>query len=90
MIDFTVTPDDGDPYELTATMRDVRRWEKTHKGKRLAQLKEPSADDLYEVAYIAAQRQGKVAGVTFDEFADSCDVEVPADEDGPDPTQPGR
>lgn len=90
MITVTVVPDDGKPYDLTATMRDLVLWEKTHKGKRMAQLSEPAATDLYEIAHVAAKRQGKFDG-TLAEFMDSCDLaQEDTDEDGVDPTPPGR
>jgi hypothetical protein len=87
MFDFTITPDDGDPYEVTATTRDIARWEKTTKGASLRQLEtEYRATDLYAIAYYAAVRQGLFDG-KLQEFQDGADLELTGEEDE-DPTRP--
>jgi hypothetical protein len=87
MFDFKITPDDGEPYEVTATTRDIAQWEKTKKGASLRQLEtEYRATDLYAIAYYAAVRQGLFAG-KLQEFQGGADLELKGDDDE-DPTQP--
>lgn len=92
MITFKVTPDAGEPYEITATSRDIYTWEKTTKGAKSykAAVLNGSIVDLTEIAYYAARRQGRYTG-SLTEFAQSHDIEGTGDEDRdaePDPTQP--
>lgn len=87
MFTFTVTPDGGEKFEVTAGTRDVLRWEKTTKGASLAQLKEGvTLGALYRIAHIAAVRQQLFTG-SLAEFEESCELEF-EEEDEPDPTKP--
>lgn len=91
MINLKVMPDEGEPYELKATTRDIAKWERTNKGASFAGLqRDMHAKDLYVIAYHAATRKGLFAG-TAAEFAESCDLDVLDDDDDeedgePDPT----
>lgn len=85
MITVEVRPDGGDRYTITATSRDVAFWEKTHRGKKMADLNEPAVLDLYAIAHIAARRHGMFSG-TVEEFIDTNDITQEADEE-PDPTR---
>jgi hypothetical protein len=90
MFDFTISPDEGDPYQVTATTRDIAKWEKTTKGASLRQLEtEYRATDLYAIAYHAAIRTGMFAG-TLKEFQDGADLRMLDDgeDEDEDPTQP--
>lgn len=89
MFIFKVSPDDGDPYAVVATTRDIARWEKTTKGASMRQLEtEYRITDLYAVAYHAAVRHGVFSG-TLAQFQDGADLEVDRpDDDETDPTQP--
>lgn len=92
MITLQVTPDDAEPYEVTATSRDVLMWEKTTKGNRsfVDLVQSPNLVDLYKVAHLASHRQGLFTG-PYADFEASCEVTgVPdAEEDEePDPTRP--
>lgn len=91
MITFTVRPDGGEPYELTAGSRDVLQWERTTKGKSAATLGDMA--DMYKVAWLAAKRQGLYDG-SLQDFETTVDLETEGDEDGsdegPDPTRSAR
>lgn len=93
MFTFTVTPDGGAPYEVTATSRDVLHWERITKGKTALSLAENgSMADLYSVCHLAAQRRGLYSG-SRDEFEQTNDIEPHDDEEGdgePDPTPPAH
>jgi len=87
MITLKVMPDDGDPYEITATTRDIATWERGNKGASMAGLvSDMRAADLYKVGYLAAKRTGRFEG-TEREFTESCDLDVIDDQDEADPTQ---
>lgn len=89
MIDFTIRPDDGDEYTVTADSRDIYLWEKTHrKGKTFQTLMNDLAMvDLYTIAYQASKRAGLCDG-TEAEFARTCVLEFEIEEEEPDPTRP--
>jgi hypothetical protein len=81
MFKFTVLPDNGKPYDVVATSRDVRVWEKQHKDNSLSKFSQDlKLDDLYSVAYIASVRQGLYSG-TQEEFDKSVDLEMSVEED---------
>jgi hypothetical protein len=93
MFTFTVTPDDGQSYKVTATSRDVLHWEKTTKGKSVGALSEAEnfhMGDMFKMAWIAARRQSLFAGDLKDfEAGHEVDlVDDDEDDDGLDPTQP--
>lgn len=85
MFDFTVKPDGGEPFKVTATSRDVLAWECANKGVNLKRLEQaPSMTDFYKIAHFAVQRTQKWAG-ELDEFMRTCEIEVDQDDDA-DPT----
>lgn len=92
MITLTITPDNGEPYKVTATSRDVFAWEKTTKGNKsfVDLLNEPTLVDLYRVAHLACWRQGLFTGNQA-EFEATCEVtagfEDAEEDEEPDPTQ---
>lgn len=58
MFEFRVVPDEGEAFDLTAGMRDLVMWEKTHKGRGLAQVGDGlTASMIYEIAFSACRRQ---------------------------------
>lgn len=77
---FKIMPDSGDEFEVAAGMRDIRLWEKLHKGRSLGMFSDPvkmSATLLFELAYSACKRQSKLPGtMTGDQFADAYDIEM--------------
>lgn len=90
---WTAIPDDGKPFAVTATSRDILRWEKAKPGRSITQLVggEPRMADAYSLAHTAAVRAGDFTG-SLAQFEDSVDLdgrepEEQADEEGP--TQPG-
>lgn len=91
MITLTITPDNGEPYQVTATSRDVFAWEKTTKGNKsfVDLINEPTMVDLYRVAHLACWRQGLFTGNQAD-FEATCEVTGGVDDEEdeePDPTQ---
>jgi hypothetical protein len=88
MITLTVTPDNGEAYEVTATSRDVLTWEKTTKGNKsfVDLMNSPNLMDLYKVAHLASWRQGLYTG-NFQSFEETCEVTAAVEADDPDPTQ---
>lgn len=88
MIEFHVSPDGGEPYEVTATSRDVYIWEKLGKGRTLAQLKDNlQMADMYQLAHLASKRQQLFTG-SLEEFTDTVDLDFEEEEDEG-PTRPG-
>jgi hypothetical protein len=89
MISFLVTPDDGEPYKVTATSRDIHQWERTTKGATFAGLMESmSMVHMYSIAYFASKRRGLFEGSAKD-FEAQCDI-TPEGGDAPDPTPPDQ
>ncbi|HYD28882.1 hypothetical protein [Brevundimonas sp.] len=80
MFEFRILPDGGEPFEITASMRDLRMWEKTHRGRSMGVLSDRSslsATILFEIAYAACRRQGKIHNdMTGDVFAETHDFEL--------------
>lgn len=95
MFTTTVRPDDGEPYDLVVTSRDVLSWEQSGRGRRLGSLADAqnlSIIDIYALAFRAAVRRGLFDGDIRD-FQDTCDVSdlretKPEDHTGP--TRPDR
>jgi hypothetical protein len=85
MFKFTIKPDGGTSFDIEAGMRDLRMWEKTHKGRvfgQIANAEGMSATALYEIAYAACRRQQLIpADVTENQFADGYDLDLIEDED---------
>jgi len=89
MITLKVIPDNGEPYQVTATSRDIVQWERTHKGAKFANLESVGMADLYALAFFAAKRHGLFSG-TESEFTDSVDIEPVPEDDSTLPTKRGR
>lgn len=94
MFTTTVRPDDGEPYDLDVTSRDILSWEQSGRGRKLGSLADAqnlSIVDIYDLAFRAADRRGLFTGDIRD-FTATCDVsdlrETNYDEVGP--TQPAR
>jgi hypothetical protein len=87
MIDFTIRPDNAEPYTVNATARDLRLWEKAGPGRSMSKLLgDISITSLYELAHIASRRQQLFTG-TLAEFEETCELEFEETE-APDPTRP--
>lgn len=85
MIDFTIRPDDGEPYELKATTRDVYMWEKAGANRSVSKLLgDVSMQAMYQLAHVAARRQQQFGG-TLEEFVASNELDFSTAE-APDPT----
>ncbi len=95
---WTAYPDDGEPFEITASSRDILRWEKGKPGRSITQLIGGGVriSEAYALAHVAAKRAGTFTG-SLSEFEDAVDLDgrEPEDEDQDDaadeegPTQPG-
>lgn len=88
MITFKVEPDEGfgEAFSVTATSRDIARWEKVTKSATFQSLMESmSLVHLYRIAYFACKRQGLWDGTEAD-FEANCDVTPEGKADSPDPT----
>lgn len=83
---FKVTPDGGETFEVKASTRDVLMWEKTGRDRSLTGLTEKlHVADMYEIAYLAAKRQGLFDGARA-EFEASVELDFQEDQDAADPT----
>ena len=89
MIEFSIEPDGGDRYTVTADSRDVYVWEKTSRDKvSFQQLMETlQMTEMYRLAHIASRRQGMFSG-TLDEFAAGCILHFDPEVEEADPTPP--
>ena len=89
MLKLKISPDGAEPYEVTATSRDIRAWEKGGSGRAFGKLASGlSMTDVYAIAHVTARRLGHVdQATTLDQFAESTDLEL-LDDDEPDPTNP--
>lgn len=88
MFEFKIKPvEGGEEYRVTADSRDVYMWEKTGKGRSLAQLRDnPSMAANYEIAYQAARRERLFVG-SLAEFVDGNVLDFREDdEEDTDPT----
>lgn len=89
MINFHVVPEQGEPFDIEATSRDVLMWERTTKGAKLANIENDlHLADMYKIAWFTAKRLGLFTGSQA-EFEESHDLDFEKEEE-PDPTQPGR
>lgn len=90
MFRVKVMPDDGEPFIVTVTTRDISKWEKTTKGATFATFQaDQKISDLYKITYYACVRQGLDTGTpqTLAEFESGADLDFLDDEDDePDPT----
>lgn len=90
MMTFDITPDNGQPYRLTAGSRDVLSWEKAGKGRSFRQLgQETTMAGLYGLAYFAARRQGHFGG-SLAEWEESVELMPVRDDDEPDDEEAGE
>jgi hypothetical protein len=88
MFTFKVTPDSGEPYDLTVKSRDIVFWEKIDRNHTVTRLEnDPRITDIYSVTHVAAKRQGKFSG-TLAEWEISVDLDS-VEEAPSDPIQPG-
>lgn len=88
MIAFTLTPDHGDDLEVEADSRDIYVWEKTNKGKSLAQLKSNLLmGDLYAIAHITCKRLAEDVPAKLDDFVRAYVLDFEQEDGEPDPTQ---
>lgn len=91
---FTITPDDGEPYTIEATSRDVLKWEKSTKGASMHTFRDNlMMAHMYKLAWVTATRLGRTTA-SLAEWETLVDVDVEDEsEDGAgelDPTRTGR
>lgn len=93
MIKLKIMPEDGKPFVIVCTTRDIARWEKTTKGASFAGLQaDMKVTDLYKIAWFAIERLGVDTGLpnaTLRDFERDVDLDVldMEDDDEPDPTR---
>jgi len=88
LFDFKVKPDAGEPYDVTATTRDIVTWERGGKDRSFSQFGETMRmGDMYGLAHAASKRQGLFSG-DLATFEATVDLELVAEGDA-DPTKPG-
>lgn len=88
MIKFRVEPDNADAYEVTATTRDIVKWEASNKTNSFKKLMdELRLTDLFALAYHSAVRNGFFTG-SLAEFISTVEVHPEAEDDELDPTNP--
>jgi hypothetical protein len=82
MIEVKVTPAaGGETFTVKATSQDVRRWERSGRGRSLANLGNgASMDDLYQLSYLACRRLGKFDG-NVQEYIDTYVIDISATDD---------
>lgn len=88
MMEFTVLPDNEDPYKVTATSRDVYVWEKVTKNSLGTLGSNVTMTAMFQLAHIAAKRQHLFTG-SLDDFVASNDIDFEAEIQDADPTPPG-
>lgn len=85
MFNITVTPDNGNPYEVSVSQRDVLKWEKADSSRSISRAQEEGLRlaDLYELAYHASVRTNNFKG-TQAKFENEHELEFEeADENPP-------
>lgn len=83
MFNLRITPDGGETVDVSAGMRDVVMWEKTHRGRSLAELGAGglTAGMVYELTYAACRRQQLIPReLTEAQFNESYEIEVEDDD----------
>lgn len=75
---FVVVPDDGESFEVTADLRDIRLWERSNHRNTLRKFAEnPSSDDIFSLVYTAIRRQKlQTLPPTVDEWIDTHRIRV--------------
>jgi hypothetical protein len=71
------SPDKSERVEVTS--QDVLRWEKSGRGRRMAQLSQTSIQDSYQLAYFACLRTHLFEG-TLAEFIDGHQLDLAVDD----------
>ncbi|MGH3099021.1 MAG: hypothetical protein ACRDMV_23790 [Streptosporangiales bacterium] len=88
----------GGQWRVSIDMGDAYTWERTNKrGRILADLDRPGAQDVYELAHVASRRLGlysgslqEFAGAHLVDMADDKDDQGEGESDEPDPTRTDR
>lgn len=77
---FIVTPDDGEPFEVTVDLRDIRLWERLDRRNTMRNMVEnPSADAIFSLTYTAIKRQRLKELPLLDEWIEATCVQTKAD-----------
>lgn len=70
MFIYTAYPDNGEPYVIEASMRDILKWERSSpKGRPLRKAEDLAssvAENTYEIGWLAATRLGLYRGTKSD------------------------
>lgn len=78
---FVVVPDEGEPFDVTVDLRDIRQWERLGPRNTLRKFAEnPSSDDIFSLVHTAIRRQRlRTLPPTIDEWIDGHRVQVRSD-----------
>lgn len=59
MFELKIVPDDGEPFSVTTTSRDIAAWERGGKNRSMGRLAEDlRITDITDMAWYAADRRG--------------------------------
>lgn len=89
-ITFEITPDGDKPFEVTATSRDLAKWESMGKSRSVASFAAGGASiqDLYQIAWLAIWRRHEAGELELPEgvtdwrtLRDTCDFVTDEEDD---------
>lgn len=90
MFTFTVTPDQGEPFEVKAGSRDIVRWEGKSRNNSVGSLSDNlRMTDLTDLCWYACERQG-LTELDRPTFALNVDIAFKQDADEDDESGPTR
>lgn len=85
-IKLTVTPYDGEPYDIETNLWIIAQWERRTKRKMSDLANAQGAEDLAILAYFATRESGRTVPATVDDFMKQT-AEIGIAEDTP-PSNP--
>jgi hypothetical protein len=91
LMHLLVTPTSGEePYDLDVLSRDVLNWERSGKGRTMAQLqRNTTMVGVYELSHWAARRAQVFSG-TLTEWEEAVDVEIKTEDEADPDEDPTR
>jgi hypothetical protein len=101
MFKLKINPDDGEPFEVESTSRDIVKWECSAKNRSVGRLVEDMRmTDITDLAWFAADRRGltrldirawrEQVDIDFERIATADEDEGEDDEPGAGPIRPAR
>lgn len=81
---YNVIPDQGEPFTVQCGMRDSLKFERTGDRTLRDMVTEPRMEDHFRLAFLAAQRIGKIRG-DLNTFEETHEIELVVEaEESPD------